>query len=337
MGVCVINVNVVNVFRMSESPFWPSVQALDDPGAEEDEELDGGCFGLDNETIKSSLPEDLTARIKAMLQGDGADNPESDEKSPPVTKPLISKANKLRAEIEEAFPLSDRSSFYSKLLRRNRAGGGHQQSPSETQNTSVQESLGTYVALDPSKKNSIAEKQKELLLNPKLMSQLDASMAVDQAHVIEPKMGKRALKKAKKEQREKKEGLGAAWFGMKAPEVTDELKRDLEVLKMRGAIDPKRFYKKTGTQDEGLPKCFQVGHVIDSPADYYSASGGGSGKKKKSLVDELMADAEYQKFSKRKYAEIVEEKAKLDPRNKYKLMKKRKKMEKAAKATSTNG
>ena len=81
----------------------------------------------------------------------------------------------------------------------------------------------------------------------------------------------------------------------------------------------------------------QVGHVIDSPADFYSASGGGSGKKKKSLVDELMADAEYQKFSKRKYAEIVEEKAKLDPRNKYKLMKKRKKMEKAAKATSTNG
>ena len=95
-----------------------------------------------------------------MLQGDGADNLVSDEKSPPVTKPLVSKANKLRAEIEEAFPLSDRSSFYSKLLRRNRTGGGHQQSPSETQNTSVQESLGTYVALDPSKKNSIAEKQK---------------------------------------------------------------------------------------------------------------------------------------------------------------------------------
>ena len=82
-------------------------------------------------------------------------------------------------------------------------------------------------------------------MNPKLMSQLDASMAGDQAHVIEPKMGKRALKKAKKDQREKKEGLGAAWFGMKAPEVTDELKRDLEVLKMRGAIDPKRFYKKS--------------------------------------------------------------------------------------------
>ena len=109
---------------------------------------------------RSNLPEDLTARIKAMLQGDGADNLDSDEKSPPVTKPLVSKANKLRAEIEEAFPLSDRSAFYSKLLRRNRTGGGHQHSPSETQNTSVQESLGTYVALDPSKKNSIAEKQK---------------------------------------------------------------------------------------------------------------------------------------------------------------------------------
>lgn len=43
---------------------------------------------------------------------------------------------------------------------------------------------------------------------------------------------------------------------MKAPEMTDELKNDLKALKMRAAIDPKRFYKKNDR--EGLPKYFQV-------------------------------------------------------------------------------
>ena len=43
---------------------------------------------------------------------------------------------------------------------------------------------------------------------------------------------------------------------MKAPELTPELKADLKVIKMRGALDPKRFYKKSDR--EGLPKFFQV-------------------------------------------------------------------------------
>ena len=63
--------------------------------------------------------------------------------------------------------------------------------------------------------------------------------------------------------------------------------------------------------------------MVSSAADYYSKGGGGGKAKKKSLVDELMADAEYQKFSKRKYAEIVDEKAKLDPRNRHKKHKKK--------------
>ena len=42
---------------------------------------------------------------------------------------------------------------------------------------------------------------------------------------------------------------------------------------------------------------------MDSPADYYVE---GKGKKsKKTLVDELMADAEFQRYNKRKYTEII--------------------------------
>lgn len=44
---------------------------------------------------------------------------------------------------------------------------------------------------------------------------------------------------------------------MKAPEITEELKGDLKVLKMRGSLDPKRFYKKNDR--DGFPKYFQVG------------------------------------------------------------------------------
>lgn len=43
---------------------------------------------------------------------------------------------------------------------------------------------------------------------------------------------------------------------MKAPEMTQELKGDLQVLKMRGSLDPKRFYKKDDR--DGFSKYFQV-------------------------------------------------------------------------------
>lgn len=48
---------------------------------------------------------------------------------------------------------------------------------------------------------------------------------------------------------------------MKAPEINEDLKNDLQVLKMRSVLDPKHFYKKNDM--EVLPKYFQVScHVI---------------------------------------------------------------------------
>ena len=38
------------------------------------------------------------------------------------------------------------------------------------------------------------------------------------------------------------ETAGAAWGHMKAPTLTKELKRELLLVKMRDAVDPKRFY-----------------------------------------------------------------------------------------------
>lgn len=72
-----------------------------------------------------------------------------------------------------------------------------------------------------------------------------------------------------------------------------------------------------------MPFFSQIGRVIDNPVDYYTDR---TTKKdrKKSLVDELMADAEFKKYNKRKYTEIIEEKAKHQRRFQAKGSKKRK-------------
>lgn len=48
---------------------------------------------------------------------------------------------------------------------------------------------------------------------------------------------------------------------------------------------------------------------MDSPLDYYN-SRLSKKERKRTLVDELLADAEFQKYNKRKYKEIIEEKQK---------------------------
>ncbi|NXY50548.1 TDIF2 protein, partial [Ceuthmochares aereus] len=112
------------------------------------------------------------------------------------------------------------------------------------------------------------------------------------------------LKKQRRAEREKTTGDG--WFGMKAPEMTSELKNDLKVLKMRASLDPKHFYKKNDR--DGLPKYFQVGTVVDSPIDFYH-SRIPKKQRKRTIVEELLADSEFRRYNKKKYQEIMSEKA----------------------------
>ncbi|KAH1166430.1 deoxynucleotidyltransferase terminal-interacting protein 2 [Mauremys mutica] len=114
------------------------------------------------------------------------------------------------------------------------------------------------------------------------------------------------IKKQRKAEREKTTGDG--WFGMKAPEMTNELKNDLKALKMRASVDPKRFYKKNDR--DGLPKYFQVGTVVDTPIDFYHARIPKK-QRKRTIVEELLADSEFRRYNKRKYQEIMTEKAAL--------------------------
>ncbi|XP_045403460.1 deoxynucleotidyltransferase terminal-interacting protein 2 [Lemur catta] len=110
----------------------------------------------------------------------------------------------------------------------------------------------------------------------------------------------------KKRRKERQKTAGDGWFGMKAPEMTDELKNDLKALKMRASMDPKRFYKKNDR--DGFPKYFQMGTIVDNPADFYH-SRIPKKQRKRTIVEELLADSEFRRYNRRKYSEIMAEKA----------------------------
>uniref|UniRef100_S4P2I4 Deoxynucleotidyltransferase terminal-interacting protein 2 n=1 Tax=Pararge aegeria TaxID=116150 RepID=S4P2I4_9NEOP len=116
-------------------------------------------------------------------------------------------------------------------------------------------------------------------------------------------VSERKLKAIRKREREKTKGPN--WFNMPVPEMTEELKNDLQVLKMRSAMDPKHFYKKNDM--EVLPKYFQVGKIMDSPLDHVNERLTRK-ERKRTMVEELLADAEFQKYNKKKYKEIIDEK-----------------------------
>ncbi|CAG0903628.1 unnamed protein product [Darwinula stevensoni] len=98
---------------------------------------------------------------------------------------------------------------------------------------------------------------------------------------------------------------GEKWFHLPATELTNEIKRDLEVIQMQNVLDPKRFYKKNDLK--ALPKYFQIGKVVEGPADFYHARIPKK-ERKRTIVEELLADSEFQRYRKRKMAEIESKK-----------------------------
>lgn len=92
---------------------------------------------------------------------------------------------------------------------------------------------------------------------------------------------------------------------------------------MRAALDPTHFYKKNDLK--ALPKFFQIGTVLPSalePSHGYNTRKA----KKRTIVEELLEDAEFQRYNKRKYKEVKAEKMKAGPKKAYRnTLKSRKK------------
>ncbi|KAM6342707.1 deoxynucleotidyltransferase terminal-interacting protein 2 [Alca torda] len=166
---------------------------------------------------------------------------------------------------------------------------------------------GLYISFDAKKQKprssvieQLKEKKKDQLLQKSIITP-----DFEKKECVPPfRESLHQLKKQRRAERAKTTGDG--WFGMKAPEITSELKNDLKVLKMRASLDPKHFYKKNDR--DGLPKYFQVGTVVDSPIDFYH-SRIPKKQRKRTIVEELLADSEFRRYNKKKYQEIMSERA----------------------------
>ena len=86
---------------------------------------------------------------------------------------------------------------------------------------------------------------------------------------------------------------------MSAPALTDDLKRDLLIVKMRGALDPKRFYRSSDS-GKGLPKYFQMGTIVEGAED--GRDHRLSKKERKgSMLQELLSDGAIRKRAKTQF------------------------------------
>ncbi|OAG05551.1 Fcf2-domain-containing protein [Paraphaeosphaeria sporulosa] len=112
------------------------------------------------------------------------------------------------------------------------------------------------------------------------------------------------LKKQKAE--EKKATAGSDWFNLPRTEMTPELRRDLQLLKMRNVLDPKRHYKKSDSKSD-VPAFSQIGTIIEGPTEFYS---GRIAKKDRhqTLVEEVLAQEDQSGKFKSKYQNIIKSK-----------------------------
>lgn len=108
---------------------------------------------------------------------------------------------------------------------------------------------------------------------------------------------------AKKAPPSKKE-LSKEWFRLPTQEITDEVKADLRVLRLRAAFDTKRFYKKDDSTK--FPTQFHVGRVVEHAADFYS-SRLTKKQRKTTMAEEVMHDEYLSAVRKKRFNKIQEE------------------------------
>ena len=89
---------------------------------------------------------------------------------------------------------------------------------------------------------------------------------------------------------------GPGWFGMRPSPMTEELRKDLQLIRNRAALQPTKFYKSS----DPTGPVVQTGTVIEGPSEYYSSR---LTKKQRrgNLVDEILADADTSGYAKQKY------------------------------------
>lgn len=100
----------------------------------------------------------------------------------------------------------------------------------------------------------------------------------------------------------KKATAGEKWYNLPKTDLTPELKRDLQLIKMRNVLDPHRHYKKDNGKLKA-PEYSAIGTIVEGPTEYFS---GRIQKKdrKRTFVEEILAgEKDTGRFTK-KYGDI---------------------------------
>ncbi|KAJ4418156.1 dTDP-fucopyranose mutase [Gnomoniopsis sp. IMI 355080] len=102
------------------------------------------------------------------------------------------------------------------------------------------------------------------------------------------------------------DNAGADWNNMPRTNIEDpKVKREFQLLRMRGILDSKKHFKKDNRKD-AFPQYSQMGTLIEGPTEYYSARVARKDRKQ-TLVEEVLASEASSKY-KGRYDKIQEKK-----------------------------
>ncbi|KAI0081578.1 Fcf2-domain-containing protein [Panus rudis PR-1116 ss-1] len=240
------------------------------------------------------------------VSSDDTSSDEDDEITPEQLEQLLEQARKNAASKarQDTFAAGD------EVIRLNENGEGEDDITRKPLPTLEPGSLPQpYIEVGSSKKpraaklHDIDSEQAEKVASKKKLPELPAPPPELN------KDGKPLTKKELKALRKKNRKLG--WAELPTPSEADlpRLYREVEAMRLRNQLDPKRFYKKEpgeGKGLKGLPKQFAIGTIIAEPTPFGTPSGDNLPKslRKRTLVDELVDDAEAKSYAKKKFKEL---------------------------------
>ncbi|KAI9761200.1 MAG: hypothetical protein M1840_002000 [Geoglossum simile] len=130
----------------------------------------------------------------------------------------------------------------------------------------------------------------------RLLALQDKGLADSPRHVEDPVRVKERLAKGGNAT------AGPDWFNLPRTNLTPQLKRDLQLLRLRSVLDPKRHYKKN-TKGNQYPEFSQVGTIAEGSTEFFSARIPNK-QRKKTFVDEVLAGERESGYFGRKYSEV---------------------------------
>lgn len=210
--------------------------------------------------------------------------------------------------------------LFGELKKTTKASGTSSQDISSTSQEGDLDDNDNVVSLDNDKKDTeTIFRDIEVSMNklPKLDNTFD-TLAMKKTPIVPNDKSHQV-----KEKMAKNDQIQNDWFTMPKPSDNKrkELQRDLTLIKHRAALDPKRHYKK----DKWIiPERFSVGTIIENKNEFYSSRIKNK-ERKSTIMESLMSDDTSNKYFKRKFTEIQDQKSsgRRGHYNKNKAMRKR--------------